>query len=167
MALLFEPLQSKRHERLGFACGQESLDRYLRERASQDQKRNVASAFVLVDPPSPQVVAYYTLSAYVVELGELDAKTAKRLPRYPHLPATLLGRLAVSRDRQGEGLGELVLMDALHRALLATAQVASMAVVAEALDEAAGAFYRRYGFQQFQGHPLKLYLPMQTIRQLF
>jgi len=167
MALLFEPLQSSQHVRSEFACGQESLDRYLRERASQDQKRKVASAFVLVDSPSPQVIAYYTLSAYVVELNELDAKTAKRLPRYPYLPATLLGRLAVSRDRQGEGLGELVLMDALHRALLATAQVASTAVIAEALDDKAGRFYQRYGFQQFQGHPLKLYLPMRTIQQLF
>ncbi|MEZ2237088.1 GNAT family N-acetyltransferase [Microcoleus sp.] len=90
----------------------------------------------------------------------------KKLPRYPLLPATLLGRLAVDRTYQGQHLGELILIDALTKALLATAQVASLAVIAEALDEPAANFYQKYGFQKFKQNPMKLYLPMKSVEEL-
>ena len=91
---------------------------------------------------------------------------AKRLPRYPLLPATLLGHLAVHRSCQGKGLGELLIINALKRALNVTSQVASLAVVAEALDGMAVNFYQKYGFQRFKQYPMKLYLPMKTIEEL-
>lgn len=167
MALIFEPLDSKKHNRAAFKCGKDDLDRYLHSQATQDMKKRVAIVFVLVDAPNSNVIAYYTLSSYSIEAVELDDALAKKLPKYPLLPATLLGRLAVDINYQGKGLGGVVLVDALKRSLAATVQVASLAVVVDALDESAAGFYQKYSFQRFKQHPLKLYLPMQSVEKLF
>lgn len=118
MALSIEPLDSSQHNRAAFCCGKASLDRYLRTQTSQDVKNRVATVFVLVDPPNTDILAYYTLSSYTVEAVELDNALAKKLPRYPLLPATLLVRLAVNANYQRKGFGALVLMDALKRSRL-------------------------------------------------
>lgn len=166
MALIIEPLDRRRHDRAAFNCGEDSLNRYLRQQASQDLKRQVATVFVLVDRSNSRVLAYYTLSAFTIDITMLETKQAKRLPRYPQLPATLLGRLAVDQHHKGQGFGELMLIDALAKAWSASAQIASLAVIAEALHPRAAQFYCKYGFQPFKKHPLKLYLPMQTIASL-
>jgi predicted GNAT family N-acyltransferase len=165
MTLTIELLDTKKHKRSLFSSENDSLDNYIHQRASQDLKKKVATVFVLIDAPNSDIIAYYTLSAYTVEIIEMDETLAKSLRRYPLLPATLLGRLAVNRTCQGRGIGELVLIDALKRSLDATAQVASLAVVVEAIDENAVSFYQKYGFQQFKKHPLKLYLPMKSIAE--
>jgi len=167
MALAIEALNSRKHNRLAFCCGKDSLDNYIRSQASQDIKKRVATVFVLVDSPEVDVIAYYTLSSYTVEISGLHEEFAKHLPRYPVLPATLLGRLAVDSSCRGKRLGELILIDALKKALDTSFQVASLAVVAEAIDEVAVSFYQKYGFQQFQQHSMKLYLPMKSIEKLF
>lgn len=166
MVLTIELLDSPRHNRADFSCGIDSLDNYIRKQASQDLKKKVATVFVLVDLPNTDVIAYYTLSSYTVQIVELDASFAKRLPRYPLLPATLLGRLAVDNNHQGQHLGEFILVDSLKKALDATAQVASLAVIAEAVNERAARFYQKYGFQQFKQVPMKLYLPMQSVEEI-
>ncbi len=166
MVLKTEPLNSRRHIRSDFFCGQESLDHYIRKQASQDQKRRVSAVFVLIDEPNFHVLAYYTLSGYTVDVSVLDETFAKRLPRYPQMPATLLGRLAVDQSQKGKRLGELMLINALKRALEASSQVASLVVVAEALDDRASSFYSKYGFQAFRGNPLKLYFPMKSVEAL-
>lgn len=166
MVLQIEPLDSRKHIRSDFSCGKESLDNYIRKQASQDLKRRVATVFVLVDAPEVNVLAYYTLSAYAVDVTVLDETFAKGLPRYPLLPATLLGRLAVDKRHKGKRFGELLLVDALRKSLVASKQVASVAAIAEALDEEAVNFYLKYGFQAFQQAPMKLYLPMKSIEAL-
>ena len=166
MGLTIEPLDSRKHNRSAFCCGKESLDNYIRKQASQDLKKRVAMVFVLVDSPNSDVIAYYTLSSYTIALTELSESLAKNLPRYPLLPATLLGRLAVDRTQQGKRIGVLILIDAFKKALEATSQVASLAVIAEALDEEAVKFYQKYGFQAFKQNPMKLYLPMQAVEAL-
>jgi predicted GNAT family N-acyltransferase len=166
MGFTIEVFDNRKHNRSAFCCGKESLDNYIRKQASQDMSRRVATVFVLVNSPQADAIAYYTLSSYVVELLQLEESFAKRLPRYPLLPATLLGRLAVDRHYRGQHLGELLLINALERALNATSQVASLAIVAEALDEQAVTFYQKYGFQIFKEHPMKLYLPMKTVEEL-
>ncbi|GAP97192.1 acetyltransferase [Leptolyngbya sp. NIES-2104] len=152
-------MESQKHDRANFSCGKDSLDNYLRKQASQDLKRRVATVFVLVNEPEISVLAYYTLSSYTIDISALDESFAKRLPRYPRLPATLLGRLAVDQTQKGKGYGELMLVDALRKSLEASTQIASLAVIAEALDENAVNFYLKYGFQTFQQDPMKLYLP--------
>lgn len=166
MVLKLEPLDSRRHIRSNFYCGKDSLDNYIRKQASQDLKRRVSTVFVLIDEPEFEVLAYYTLSTYTVDITVLDQDFAKGLPRYPLLPATLLGRLAVDNRQKGKRFGELMLVDALKKALNASTQVASLAVIAEALDDSACNFYIKYGFQQFRQNPLKLYLPMKTVEEL-
>ena len=166
MALQIEPFNSKHHNRSAFKCEVESLDRYLRFTANQDLKKKIATVFVLVDSPNNNIIAYYTLSSYIVEITELDNSLVKRLPRYPLLPATLLGRLAVDRNYRGRRLGELMLVDALRKSLMATEKVASLAVIAEAIDEKAVLFYRKYGFRSFSGNTMKLYMTMQSIKEL-
>jgi predicted GNAT family N-acyltransferase len=157
----------KHHDRAAFDCGAAALDRYLHEQARQDADKHVAAAFVLTAPPAVKVLGYYTLSASVVNAGELPDILAKKLPRYPQLPVTLLGRLAVDQSMKGHGLGQFLLMDALHRSLHAAAQIAAMAVVVDAKDEAAEAFYRHFNFVPLQQRPRRLFLPMKAVAALF
>lgn len=167
MALTIELLDKKRHNRSAFISGNDSLDNYIRKSASQELKKKVSTVFVLIDSPNIDIIAYYTLSSYTVDVSNLNEDFAKTVPRYPLLPATLLGRLAVSQSHQGKGIGELVLIDALKRILDATSQVASLAVVVEAIDENAVRFYQKYGFEQFKQYSTKLYLPTKLIAENF
>ena len=109
-----EPL-GKRHNRTDFSSGSEPLDRYLQRQASQEARRHVAVTFVLADTECQALAGYYTLSATSIRLGDLPPEMAGKLPRYPLVPATLIDRLAIDTRCQGKGLGEFLLMDALHR----------------------------------------------------
>jgi predicted GNAT family N-acyltransferase len=161
----FEPL-APAHDRAAFSCGVERLDTYLHKQAGQDVKRRVAAAFVLT-PDGKTIAGYYTLSQYFVELEAVPPEIARRLPKYPLVPATLLGRLAVSTAFRGARLGELLLMDALSRFLSLTIQIASAAVIVDAKDEGAAAFYKKYGFIELPQVPKRLLLPMATVAKLF
>lgn len=161
-----EPL-SKAHSREGFFCGVAPLDRYLQVQARQDADKRVSAAFVLVEPPGHQVLGYYTLSSSSINVGQIPAALAKRLPKYPSLPVTLLGRLARDVRLKGRAAGEMLLMDALAKALQATQSIASMAIVVDAKDTAAEAFYRDYGFTIVQDKPRRLFLPMTVVADLF
>lgn len=157
----------RQHDRKAFACGVEPLDRYLREQAGQDARKRVAAPFVLCEGESNVALGYYTLSALSVDVGVWPEDVARKLPRYPVVPATLLGRLAVDTRLRGKGRGEHLLMDALRRALLASREMASVAVIVDAKDDSAAAFYRRYGFIPFADEPRRLFLPTGTVEQLF
>jgi predicted GNAT family N-acyltransferase len=161
----FEPLGAS-HDHASFSCGVEPLDRYLRRQARQDVEKRVAAVFVLT-PDSRTVVGYYALSACAIRLGQLPSEVARRLPQYPDVPATLIGRLAVSADHRGRRLGELLLLDALRRALEHSRSVASFAVIVDAKDEAARSFYLKYGFIPLAGISNRLFLPMAAIGSLF
>ena len=164
----FEPLDKKRHDRAAFLCGQESLDRYLKEHATQEIKKRVAAVYALT-PDGKMIAGYYTLSQYAIEAGELPPELIQvlHLPRYNKLPATLLGRLARSKHFKGRGLGELLVMGALKRALEHSRNIASVAVVVDAIDENARAFYRRYGFIDIPNRPNRLFIAMKTVAQIF
>lgn len=153
-----------RHDRLSFHCGVEALDRYLHIQAGQDYRKDVAAPFVLIGP-GDAIIGFYTLSASSVPVGDLPVDSVRRLPRYPVVPTTLLGRLAVDRRYRGQGAGRHLLIDALRRSM--RSEIASFAVVVEAKDEVARDFYRRDGFMPFQKEPMRLFLPMATIRKVF
>ncbi len=160
-----EPL-GRQHDRAAFHCGAQALDRYLKQQARQDADKRVAAPFVAVRPSDTRVLGYYTLSASVLTLADLPDELARKLPRYPQLPVTLLGRLAVDQSAKGQGLGEHLLLDALRRSLAHANQIAAMAVVVDAKDEAAAAFYRHYGFGTLQAQPSRLFVPMRLVAQL-
>lgn len=158
-----EPLAS-RHDRKNFSSGNPDLDRYFHVQAGQDLRRNIAAPFVLAQNDGT-VIGYYTLSATSVMMAELPDAVTIKLPRYPRLPATLVGRLAVDSRFQGQGQGRFLLADALFRA--SRNEIASFAVVVDAIDDAARAFYLREGFIPFPDHPMRLFLAMSTIREVF
>jgi len=161
-----EPLGN--HDRATFSCGQADLDRYIREQASQDAKRGLASVFVVTAKDDPkQILAYYTLSSRELKLEQLPEEIAKKAGKYGRVGVTLLGRMAVAENYQGTGLGALTLMNALHKSLLAASEVASLAVFVEAVDSAAANFYRKYGFIPLPEDKHKLLLPMKSIAKSF
>jgi predicted GNAT family N-acyltransferase len=154
------------HDRASFVSGNLELDSYLRLHAGQDLKRKVAVPFLMLDQ-SGVVVGYYTLSAYGIRFAELPLKVVKKLPKYPLLPATLLGRLAISREHQGKKLGRILLMNALQRSWRNTTRIASIGVVVDAYDERARVFYLHHEFVQLMDHPNKLFISMLTVEKAF
>lgn len=157
------PLE-KRMPREAFDCGVPALNDYLRQRALQDARRGAASVWAAVDA-SGAIAGFYTLSMAGVLLTGLPEDLRRKMPRYPSVPAIRLGRLAVSKDKQGQGIGAFLLMDAMRRAL--ENPVAWMAYLVDAKDDSAVRFYRQYGFQSFKDSPNRLYLMRNTIEDLF
>ncbi len=151
-AVRIEPL-GPGHDRSAFSCGVPALDGYLREQAGQDARRRVAAPFV-ASSDHVRVLGFYTLSATSIQLTEVPAELAKKLPRYPRLPATLLGRLATDLSARGFGLGRYLLIDAITRAV--RSEIASFALVLEAKDETAASFYERESFIRLPGTPIRL-----------
>ena len=162
--LTVEPL-GPHHDRASFSCGEPSLDRYIRRQASQDARRRVARVFVASGDSPERIAGYYTLSAASFEKNNLPGELARRLPHYP-VPAAVIGRLAVDLRSQGSGLGEVLLLDAIHRIVRAGDTIGVYAVVVDVLHDRASAFYERYGFVPFPSQPLRLYLPLRTFEQL-
>lgn len=158
---IIEPLGA--HDRSAFSCGSPSLDRYLREQASQDIKRLMANCFVAVETATNAIAGYYTLSATNVPANELPPELLKRLPRYPILPAALVGRLAVDQNFHRKGLGSVLLADAALRVL--KGDMKAFAIVVDAKDENAITFYRLQGFRPFASRPMSLFLPLGTAKK--
>lgn len=160
-----EPL-SRYHKRSSFSCGVEVLDRYFHQQAGQDQRRGVAVPYVLTDTTTGTLVGYYVLSTLSIFPKSLPPELTRRLPRYETLPAILVGRLAVDRRYRGQGLGQLLLLDALARCLAVSREIGALAVVVEAGDDAARAFYVHHGFLPFVDHEYRLYIMMATAAKL-
>lgn len=154
----------QKHNRQDFRCGTESLDQYLHRQAGQDLRNKIAVTFVLLKENS--IAGYYTLSNTSIALAELPQSTIKKLPKYPLVPATLIGRLARDLRFKKEGIGEILLIDALKRSLLLSRQIASFAVIVEAENEQAARFYLQYKFIRFADRTERLYLPMHTVEKL-
>jgi predicted GNAT family N-acyltransferase len=155
-----EELDPKRHDRVGFDCGVEPLNGYLRTLAVQHRAKGIATTFVLVDSDQPAaILGYYSLSAATLAFERITEADRKSLPTYP-IPAVRIGRLAATAARRGHGLGELLLQNAIKRTLLARHTLGVYAVVVEAKDAAAEAFYRKYGFRLCDAQTRQLYLPL-------
>jgi len=154
------------HERGNFTSGIAQLDLYIQKFARQHSRKDMGRTYVAVEPISPQVLGYYTLSASSVSFASAPKSLQSRLPRYP-LPTARIGKLAVDRAVQGQGLGEFLLLDALRRTVDVAGKMAIFAVEVDAIDGRAKAFYVRYGFQSFEGRSLHLFLPVASIKSLF
>ena len=154
------------HDRAGFSCGVDSLDRYLRTQAGQDVRRKANGVFVLVEPGRPNaVLGYYTLCATGLPHGDVPVAARKHVPRYPLVSAVLVGRLAVSEARQGERLGAMLLADAVHRTYATASTVGASMLVVDAINERAAAFYEGNGFVRLPDS-LRLVLPMDVIKRM-
>jgi GNAT superfamily N-acetyltransferase len=146
------------HDRAGFTCGAEALDVYLVRQASQDVRRRASACYVAVDVATNAVAGYYTLAAGGVALTDLPPALTKRLPRYPSVPVARVGRLAIATAYQGRKLGAALLADAAVRAM--RSEVAVFALVVDAKDETAEAFYLHHGFVRFGTTTRQLIVPL-------
>jgi predicted GNAT family N-acyltransferase len=151
------------HDRGTFDSGSGPLNRYLREQASQDTRRRVAACFVALTDEN-RIAGYYTLASASLLLAELPASISKKLPRYPTVPAIRIGRLAIDQAFKGQGLGGALLADALDRAT--RSEIAAYAMMVDAKDKAAAAFYRHHGFIALPDSPFALFLPLATVQPL-
>jgi len=152
-----------RHDRTGFHSGSELLDRYFRDHVMQDIRRRVTACFVALTDEQ-RIAGFYTLASASVLLSDLPASLSRKLPRYPSVPTIRLGRLAVDQHFKGQGLGGALLADALERAL--RSEIAAYALVVDAKDESAAAFYQHHGFIRLPDQALKLFLPLATARDV-
>jgi GNAT superfamily N-acetyltransferase len=157
-----EPL-GKQHDRAGFSCGVDSLDHYFKTQASQDMRRKANAVFVMVRPDLPaRIAGYFTLCAYSLSQGVVPDAARKYIPRYPLVSATLIGRLAIAKEYQGQGLGATLLARALRMAYDNAAIVGSSMVVVDAIDESAAHFYQAHGLIRL-ADSMRLVLPTATI----
>jgi GNAT superfamily N-acetyltransferase len=165
MNYLTTPLHSL-HDKKNFACGKTLLDNYLHTQAKQDVKRKLSACFVLNEDKI--IKGYYTLSSAAISRDFLPEEIIKKLPlSYKDLPATLLGRLAIDNKYQGQGLGELLLIDALKRSYdTSTTSIGSMAIIVDPIDEDAVRFYKKYGFILLPDSG-KMFISMDTVSKLF
>lgn len=162
MSELVSEALAPRHDRSQFRCGEPELDAYLQTKAAQDIRRKVAAVYVMVERRNPSlIIGYYTLSSFAVETALLPEDLQHRLPRYPLIPATLIGRLA--RDVRFPGLGSQLLVDALKRISRHAQQIGSAAVIVDVKNEAVKKFYLRHGFMAFGGTSKRLFLPVKAI----
>jgi predicted GNAT family N-acyltransferase len=154
------PLDPAVHDRQGFECGVPPLDEYLHRFAEQHRRRGISSAYVLTESTQPErILGYYTLSAAEVDGERLTEAERKKLPRYP-VPCFRMGRLACRTDQRGMGLGRLLLGCAVDRCLKARQQVTAYALLVDAKDDVAKAFYVHFGFKALRDASLTLYLPL-------
>lgn len=159
-----DPLND-RHDRAAFASDVEPLDRYFHTQAGQDVRKRVSSCFVLTDGETATPLGFYTLAAASILLADLPEPLAKRLPRYPEVPATLMGRLAVDARQRRRGFGGLLLLDAFSRTL--RSEIATHAFIVDAKDEAAAGFYAAYRFLPLAAGGRRMFLPMSEVAKLF
>jgi GNAT superfamily N-acetyltransferase len=153
-------LDPKKHDRQSFSSGVADLDVFLSRFAMQQSKKGITVVRVLVDTDAPKIIlGYYSLSAAQVDTTQLDALEQQKLPRYP-VPCFRLGRLATHVDYRGRGFGRLLIGLALSRCLEAQKLVAAYALLVDAKDDDAAAFYKHYGFTPCSDHALSLYLPL-------
>jgi ribosomal protein S18 acetylase RimI-like enzyme len=150
-------------DRSQFNSGSAPLDRYFQQQVSQDIKRRVAACFVAVADDG-RLAGFYTLASASLPLTELPAEVSKKLPRYPSVPTIRMGRLAVDQAFKGQGLGGALLADALERSI--RSEIAAFALMVDAKDETAVAFYRHHGFIALPDATMTLFLPLETVRGL-
>jgi ribosomal protein S18 acetylase RimI-like enzyme len=163
-AYVCEPLGNQ-HDRRQFDCGVSILNDYLAKYAKQDVKRKASAVFVLVERAEPKrVIGFYTLCATSVALAELPEEVTRKLPRYPEIPAILVGRLA--RDVNHPGVGSLLLSDAITRCVRVAIEIAASLIVVDSKGEAATRFYEKFGFILLPKLPDRMFLPMQTAEKL-
>lgn len=147
-----------------FHCGSDALDTCIRTQASRDAAKKFCSLFAAVDREVPAIAGFYTLSMYSVNLSDVPSSMRKKIPKYPLVPAVLLGRLAVDCRYQKKGLGEDLLLDAMKRSL--DNDIAWWAMVVHSKEESLS-FYLKYGFCSFDDEKYRLFLPHETIRKAF
>jgi GNAT superfamily N-acetyltransferase len=156
--LIFDVLRLDGRDRSSFFCGTQALDDYFHRQIGQDERRGVSRAYLAVQAETGMIAGFYTIAASECLLDDLPPPLQRKLPRYPRVPSALVGRLAVDHRFQGCKLGAALLQDASMRAT--ESGIAVFALLVDAKDDRAAAFYRHHGFGPFAASPLRLFAPL-------
>ncbi len=161
---IIQPLD-KSHNREQFDCGLESLNQFLRQTARQHIQKGISRTFVLIDSECPQeIIGFFTLTLCEICLEKLPLRFAKKYPS--RVPGVKLARLAVAKDWQRQGIGEILMVEAMQRALLVAENAGGIGLFVDAKDKAAKTYYERYGFVSLEDSPLEMFLPLSTIKSI-
>ena len=167
-----EPLDPKRHDRAAFSCGTDRLDNFLKRTARKHQTGDFSRVWVATEGGRPEILGFYALNAHSLEGDERPAHLTRNAPRSGDIPTVYLSMIAVDRRYQGQGLGRILLADALRRATAAADQIGLKAVVLDVIEDGGPeatdkrrAFYTSMGFQPLPSRPLRMFIPIETIRR--
>ena len=166
-----EPFDPKRHDRAAFSCGVAQIDNFLKRTAKKHRKGDFTRVWVAIQPPEQRVLGYYAINSHAIETGDLPETLRKRAPHHGQVGAAYLSMIAADVEAQGQGLGGLLLADALRRVAAVSSDIGIFAVVLDVLDDGAAdamekrrRFYEGFGFISFPSQPMRMFLPVQTIR---
>ena len=158
----FEILDSKKHNRTNFNCGDNILNLYLQKFANQDQKRSLSKIYVLAD--NKKIIGFYTVSAHSVSKNSMPVNITSG--NYNDLPFLLLGRLAVDKSYQGEGYGEALVYHACKVTMNAAEQIGIFGMIVEAKNDKVMEFYKKLGFKQLKNTQNRLVLSTAAITKI-
>jgi ribosomal protein S18 acetylase RimI-like enzyme len=161
---IIEPL-NKSHKRTQFDCDAEPLNQFLRATARQHLQKGISRTYVLTEQDDPQaIIGFFTLTICEIRSEKLPAEIAKKYP--DQVPGVKLARLAVDRQWQWQGIGEILMVEAMHRALLVADTAGGIGLFVDAKDEVAQSYYARYGFITLEDNPIEMFLPLSLLRTL-
>ena len=167
-----EPLDPQKHDRAAFSCGTDRLDNFLKRTARKHQAGDFTRVWVATEGGRAEILGFYALNAHSLEGDDLPANLTRNAPRSGGIPAVYLSMIAVDRRRQGQGLGRILLADALNRAAAAADQIGLKAVVLDVIEdggpgitEKRRAFYAAMGFQSLPSRPLRMFIGIETVRK--
>ena len=155
---------SGRHDRESFDCGKPELNNYLRQVAGQHVRKSLARVYVAYEQSDPsRIVAFYSLNGCEMQSEQLPESLRKKFPQ--RIPAVRLGRLAVEKAYQGQGVGKLLLFHAMWNVGQVDAIIGAVTLLVDAKDEEAKRFYLKYGFIELPDRPLNLFLPIARVKE--
>ena len=167
-----EPLDPQKHDRAAFSCGTDRLDNFLKRTARKHQAGDFTRVWVATESGKAEILGYYALNAHSLEGDDLPAHLARNAPRFGGIPAVYLSMIAIDRRHQGQGLGRILLADALNRAVAAADQIGLKAVVLDVIEdggpeltEKRRAFYVAMGFQSLPSRSLRMFISIETARK--
>lgn len=170
--ILVEPFDPQKHDRAAFSCGTVRLDNFLKRTARKQQAGDFTRVWIATGSGQTRILGYYALNAHSLEGDDLPVHLTRNAPRSGSIPAVYLSMIAVDHRYQGQGIGRILLADALKRAAVAAGEVGLKAVILDVIEdggteitEKRRAFYAGMGFQSFPSRPLRMFISIETVRQ--
>lgn len=152
-------------DRRGFSCGEAALDTYLQQQAGQDMRRGFATVIAARESSRPEkIIGFYSIAAASVLLDTLPEATARKMPRYPSVPAIRLGRLAVTQEMQGRHVGSLLVWDAMQRCC--RNELAWAVLLVDAKKDSLAVFYEKFLFRRFADRKNSLWISRRQVEHL-
>lgn len=164
--VMIEPLDSKKHNRAAFSCGEVRIDNYLKKTAGSHSKDDFARTFVAILSDCT-VVGYYSILAHSLNIKALPDEAIKRMPSWNEVPSIYLSMVGVHEALQGKELGRYLMADMFKRCINITSELGAHFIVLDALNDRAAAFYRRLGFVDIPSCPHRMLISMKKVRASF